>query len=64
MAAIHDRMPVVIAAADIEAWLHAPAAELSALLAPCPDAALKLYPVSPRLGNVRNDDPGLLDPAT
>lgn len=64
MAAIHDRMPVVIAPGDIEAWLHASAERLSALLIPCPDAALRAYPVSARVGNVRNDDPGLLDPAT
>ncbi len=64
MATIHDRMPVVIAPGDVEAWLHAPAAEVMAQMVPCPEDALTVYPVSPRLGNVRNDDPGLLDPAT
>ena len=29
-------------------------AELRAMLAPCPDAALKLWPVGKAVGNVRN----------
>jgi putative SOS response-associated peptidase YedK len=63
MAAIHDRMPVVIAPADIEAWLSGPAETALGLMKPCADDALRLYPVSPRVGNVRNDGPDLLDPA-
>ncbi len=62
MAAIHDRMPVVIAPSDIEAWLHAPAEVAATMLKSCPDGALRVYPVSRRLGNVRNDSPDLLDP--
>ena len=63
MAAIHDRMPVVIAPCDLESWQRAPAEVALTLLKPCPDDALRVYPVSPRLGNVRNDGPDLLDPA-
>lgn len=64
MAGIHDRMPVLLAPEDYGRWLD-PAArpeELQALLRPCPDAWLSIHAVSPRVGSVRNDDPGLLEP--
>jgi putative SOS response-associated peptidase YedK len=57
-------MPVILAREDISAWLDAatPADRLLALLRPCPEAWLRLDPVDPRVGNVRNDDAGLLEP--
>lgn len=60
---IHTRMPVILAEADWPAWLgEAPAtdAELKALLRPFPADKMKLWPVDKRVGNVRNDDPGLV----
>jgi len=64
MAPIHDRMPVILAPADYAAWLD-PAAlpgGLKALLRPCPPGALRLHPVGPRVGNARNEGPGLAEP--
>ena len=67
LAEIHDRMPLVLPAADWDAWLDLDnaAADVAPLLVP-PDpdlvAQLELRPVSTRVGSVVNDDPGLLDP--
>jgi putative SOS response-associated peptidase YedK len=36
---------------------------LLALLRACPEEWLRVYPVGPAVGNVRNDEPRLLDPA-
>ena len=65
MNGIHDRMPVILERADLDPWLragHASEAELMAFLKPAPAATLMRYPVSQRVGNVRNDDPALLEP--
>lgn len=56
MAALHDRMPV-IAETDWPKWLgEEPATEeeLLGLLKPCPDDALKMWPVEKAVGNVKN----------
>jgi putative SOS response-associated peptidase YedK len=56
---LHDRMPVILAEQDWPLWLGeipAPDAALHALLRPCPDDALRVWPVSKRVGNVRNND--------
>jgi len=64
MAPVHDRMPVILAREDYGRWLDPRTGkdDLLALLRPCPDAWLTLTPVGPRVGNVRNDDAGLLEP--
>lgn len=64
MAPIHDRMPVILAPEDQAPWLapDTPREALLALMRPCPDAWLRVYPVGLRVGNVRNDDPSLLEP--
>jgi putative SOS response-associated peptidase YedK len=65
LARLHDRMPVVLAEADWPVWLgEAPATEeeLKGLLTPCPPGALTMWPVDRRVGDVRNDDPGLGEP--
>lgn len=59
MAPIHDRMPVILAREDYGRWLDEGGA---ALLRPCPESWLEVRPVGPRVGNVRNDDPSLLEP--
>jgi putative SOS response-associated peptidase YedK len=62
---LHNRMPVILAEADIPSWLgEVPAteAELAALLRPCPDDLLMLTPVDPRMSNVRNQDPAFCQP--
>jgi putative SOS response-associated peptidase YedK len=48
MGELHDRMPVILAENDWPKWLgEEPASEqeLLALLKPCPDEALKIWPV-------------------
>ncbi|BBK43595.1 DUF159 family protein [Allostella vacuolata] len=57
---IHDRMPVLLDPADWGTWLEGPSARAAVLMRPAPDSALVAYPVSARVGNVRNDDPDLL----
>jgi putative SOS response-associated peptidase YedK len=59
LAAIHERMPVILAPEDHEAWLAtAPerAGDLTKLLRPYPDDGVVAYPVSTRVNAVRNDD--------
>ena len=63
--ALHDRMPVILAEADWPKWLgEAPATDdgLLTLLKPCPDDALKIWPVDKAVGNVRNKGAQLLTP--
>ncbi len=63
IAPLHGRMPVILADSDWPAWLgEVPAteAELLALLRPFPGGKMKLWPVDKRVGDVRNDDPGLV----
>jgi putative SOS response-associated peptidase YedK len=62
---IHDRMPLILPATEWDAWLDMdnPATAVAPLLeSPDPKLIeqLELRPVSPRVGNVRNDDPSLL----
>ena len=47
------------------AWLGeepAVAPKLKALLAPYPSEEMVAWPVSPRVGNVKNNDPSLIEP--
>lgn len=64
LAAIHQRMPVVMPPERIDDWLN-PMAEdvgaLRALLVAAPNDAFVSVPVSPRVNSVRNDDPSLLE---
>jgi putative SOS response-associated peptidase YedK len=65
LAALHHRMPVLLAPEHWPAWLGEDAtseAELSAMLRPYPGAAMSAWAVDRRVGNVRNDEPDLLTP--
>ena len=65
MAELHDRMPVILAESDWPKWLgEAPATEgeLLAMLKPCSDEALRIWPVDKAVGNVKNTGPELLTP--
>jgi putative SOS response-associated peptidase YedK len=65
MGELHDRMPVILAESDWAKWLgEQPATEeeLLALLKPCPDELLKIWPVDKAVGNVRNKGPQLIIP--
>ena len=63
MAALHDRMPVVVAREDRDAWLGADSAEadLLALLRGCPEDYLAAHPVSTRVNNPRYDAADLVE---
>jgi len=64
-AELHNRMPVILAPKVWPAWLgEEPADEthLKSFLAPYPSDAMICWPVSPRVGNVKNNDPSLIEP--
>jgi putative SOS response-associated peptidase YedK len=64
MAPLHSRMPVILAEADWPTWLgENPASppDIKALLRPYPADDMQAWPVSQRVGNVRNNDPELLE---
>ena len=67
LAGIHERMPVVVAPAMRDAWLDAEEegeAVLEAVLAEAPEVAagLRMHVVDRRVGNVREQGPGLVEP--
>lgn len=65
MEKIHNRMPVILEPRDYSRWLDAsdPARPPIDLLRPYPAEKMRSWPVSERVGNVRNNDAELLEPA-
>jgi putative SOS response-associated peptidase YedK len=66
MRPIHDRMPVILPESAYGAWLdpeNSDVASLKALLRPYPAEETVLYPVGPRVNDVRNEGPELIEPA-
>jgi putative SOS response-associated peptidase YedK len=63
MRPIHDRMPVIVEPRDYDRWLDAgdPARPPVDLLRPYPAEKMLAWPVSGQVGNVRNNDPALLE---
>jgi hypothetical protein len=64
-AEIHNRMPAVLSRVAWPGWLGeepADAPRLKTLLAPYPSEEMVAWPVSPRVGNVKNNDPSLIEP--
>ena len=65
IAPVHDRMPVILGDADLDAWLD-PANQdsdaLQALLRPAPTGGWRLHPVSKVVNSPRNDSPDLIEP--
>jgi putative SOS response-associated peptidase YedK len=64
-AELHDRMPVVLQPETWPQWLGEEPVDpkrLKALLAPFPAEEMVAWPVSPRVGNVKNNDPSLIEP--
>jgi putative SOS response-associated peptidase YedK len=62
---LHDRMPVIVPEKDWRKWLGeepATEAELLALLKPYPAADMELWPVSRRVGDIKNNGPDLVVP--
>lgn len=64
MARIHDRMPAILPKEQERLWLRddLPTDDLMALLAPIPAAHMVAWPVSYRVGNVRENDAALIVP--
>jgi putative SOS response-associated peptidase YedK len=63
-AEIHDRMPVILPLEAWPVWLGEEPADaelLKALLAPYPAEGMTAWPVDRRVGNVRNNDPSLIE---
>ena len=63
MEPIHNRMPVILDPQDYSRWLDPgdPARPPVDLLRPFPAEKMTVWPVSDRVGNVRNNDPELLE---
>ena len=63
---IHPRMPVIVDPGDFDAWLDVTVAldAVQALLRPYPAELMTVYPVSPRVNSVANDDAALIEPLT
>lgn len=62
----HNRMPVIVEKKDWDRWLDRSVTEaegVADILRPAPEDFLEAVPVSPRVNNPRNDDPGLVEPA-
>jgi putative SOS response-associated peptidase YedK len=67
MEPVHNRMPVILEPRDYQRWLDPGGLNSDArppvdLLRPFPAEKMVSWPVSARVGNVRNNDPQLLDP--
>jgi hypothetical protein len=66
-ARLHNRMPVVLKPDAWPLWLGeepAEASALRALLGPLPSNEMTCWPVSARVGNVKNNDASLIEPIT
>jgi putative SOS response-associated peptidase YedK len=64
IAAIHDRMPVVLDERDAEDWmnpLERDPVSLKRLLVPAPQDVLVMRPASPLVNSVKNEGPALLE---
>jgi putative SOS response-associated peptidase YedK len=65
LAPVHDRMPVILGPQSWPLWLGEAAAEpaqLKALLVPYAADEMAVWPVDRRVGNVKNNDPALIEP--
>jgi len=63
VAELHDRMPVILEPDHWDAWLTSKdTGEVQAMLQPFPAQLMSAYPVSPKVGNVKDDTPDLIEP--
>jgi putative SOS response-associated peptidase YedK len=63
-AGVNNRMPVILDPANYPRWLGetpATGAELQLLLAPFPAERMQAHEIGPAIGNVRNDEPALIE---
>ena len=61
MAELHDRSPVMLRGEDWSVWLSGKPEEAIALCEPREPDDLQFTPVSSRVGNIRNNDPSLIE---
>jgi putative SOS response-associated peptidase YedK len=67
LAPLHDRMPVILGPENWGIWLGETPADpnqLKRLLVPYPANDMIIWPVDRRVGNVKNNDPSLIEPIT
>ena len=60
MAAIHNRMPVIVGPGDYARWLDAGDGEIAGLCAPFAAVEMEAWAVGAAVGNVRNQGPELI----
>lgn len=61
---IHPRMPVILHPKDYDLWLDPAVRDpeaVASLMAPFPSGRVRATPANPKVGNVRNDGPELLE---
>jgi putative SOS response-associated peptidase YedK len=66
LAAIHDRMPVIVPPQGFDLWLDSAtvdATTAAALIQPAPENLLEAYEISTAVNRTANDNPKLLEPA-
>jgi putative SOS response-associated peptidase YedK len=65
MEPVHNRMPVILEPKDYDRWLDTDPGERTPveLMRPFPAELMRSWPVNDRVGNVRNNDAELLEPA-
>ena len=61
LAAIQDRMPVILERVDWPVWLGEVEGDVTALLRPLPEGLLRTWPVDKKINKVGHDGPQLLD---
>jgi len=62
IAAIHDRMPVILPPDAYDRWLSPMEADPRDLLAPYPSDSMRMWPISTRVNTPRNDTADILEP--
>lgn len=66
MAAIHDRMPVIIRPEDYSAWIDPNLNDIiriQSMARPYPERLMEAYPISRKIDNPQHDAPDLIEPA-
>jgi putative SOS response-associated peptidase YedK len=61
VAEIHDRMPLILAAADYARWLSDDP-DPRDLMRPFPTQPMRMWPLSTRVNKPENDDPSIVEP--
>jgi putative SOS response-associated peptidase YedK len=65
MAALHDRMPVILEPDGFDRWLDCDSTgvdEAARLMRPAEEDVLEFFPIGPAVNHVANDDPGVQEP--